>query len=416
MSPRKRSRAPKGLVWRVGRAYFDRRHSRFNGGRLAISLRTGDRDVATERHTVLTQLMDRGDWNVLEAIRRGDMHITDAQAALRNGDATKLRRMGSDSPRLGPAIERFLRLKEATRSRATVTQYRMILKNFEAVCGPDLAMETLTADEARTYLHAPKENTGGHPWAPATQELARVVLAALWAMVMAEEVEHLAYRNVQPAIRSNPWKGIDMPEIRPTRAVFLTPPEWVDLDRSMVGVPSRAMIAIAFLAGLRQGEILHLRTDVDVLLESPEPLIRVQSRNDAHSWRPKTRRGERDVPITESLVAIIEDHIRRGYAGERYLMVSPHRGDRPVTAGTSARWTQDAFELAGIKYGREGDGLTLHSGRHTYASWLAQDGVPLNVIATLLGDTTKVVEETYAHLIPDTYRSAVQCIERRMQG
>ena len=131
MGPRKRSRAPKGLVWRVGRAYFDRRHSRFKGGRLAISLRTGDQDVATERHTVLTQLMDRGDWNVLEAIRRGDMHITDAQAALRNGDATKLRRMGSDSPRLGPAIERFLRLKEATRSRATIKKYRTVLGNLE---------------------------------------------------------------------------------------------------------------------------------------------------------------------------------------------------------------------------------------------------------------------------------------------
>ena len=233
---------------------------------------------------------------------------------------------------------------------------------------------------------------------------------------MDEEADLLARRNVQPAIRSNPWKGVEMPEIRPTRAVFLTPPEWMDLDRSMVGIPSRAMIAIAFLAGLRQGEILHLRTDVDVLLESHEPLIRVQSRKDVYSWRPKTRRGERDVPITESLVTIIEDHIRRGYAGERYLIVSPHRGDQPVTAGTSARWTQDAFELAGIKYGREGDGLTLHSGRHTYASWLAQDGVPLNVIATLLGDTTKVVEETYAHLIPDTYRAAVQYIEKRIQG
>ncbi len=200
------------------------------------------------------------------------------------------------------------------------------------------------------------------------------------------------------------------------RAVFLTPAEWLDLDRSMVGTPSRAMIAIAFLAGLRQGEIRHLRTGVDVLLEGPEPLIRVQSRKDAYSWRPKTRRGERDVPITESLVTVIENHIRRGYARERYLIVSPHRGDQPVTGGTSARWTREAFELAGIKYGREGDGLTLHSGRHTYASWLAQDGVPLNVIATLLGDTTKVVEETYAHLIPDTYRAAVQAIEKRLQG
>ena len=196
MSSRRRKRAPKGLVWRSGRAYFDRRHSRFKGGRLAISLRTDDPDVATERHTVLTQLMDRGDWGVIEAIRSGDMHISDAQAAF----------------------------------------------------------------------------------------------------------------------------------------------------------------------------------------------------------------------------TVIENHIRRGYAGERYLIVSPHRGDQPVTGGTSARWTREAFGLAGIKYGREGDGLTLHSGRHTYASWLAQDGVPLNVIATLLGDTTKVVEETYAHLIPDTYRAAVQAIERRLQG
>ena len=269
MGPRKRSRAPKGLVWRAGRAYFDRRHSRFNGGRLAISLRTGDRDVATERHTVLTQLMDRGDWNVLEAIRRGDMHITDAQAALRNGDATKLRRMGSDSPRLGPAIERFLMLKEATRSRATIKKYRTVLGNLEGDLGSDFPMEELTVDEARAYLHGPKASTGGRPWAPASQGACQVVCGALWSMVMDEEADLLARRNVQPAIRSNPWKGVEMPEVRPTRAVFLTPPEWVDLDRSMVGIPSRAMIAIAFLAGLRQGEILHLRTDVDVLLERP---------------------------------------------------------------------------------------------------------------------------------------------------
>ena len=416
MSPPKRSRAPKGLIWRAGRAYFDRRHSRFKDGRLAISLRTDDPDVATERYTVLTQLMDRGDWGVLEAIRSGDMHITDAQAALRDGDATKLRRMGSDSPRLGAAVDRFMRLKEATRSRATVNQYQIILRRLEGALGSAFSMEQLTVDEARAYLHGPKPDTGGRPWAPATQSLNRVTMAALWAMVMDEEADLLARRNVQPAIRSNPWKGVDMPEIRPTRAVFLTPPEWMDLDRGMVGTPSRAMIAIAFLAGLRQGEILHLRPDVDVLLEGSDPLIRVQSRKDAHSWRPKTRRGERDVPITDSLVSIIGDHIRRGYAGERYLITSPSRGDRPISASTSVKWTREAFEDAGIKYGREGDGLTLHSGRHTYASWLAQNGVPLNVIATLLGDTTKIVEETYAHLIPDTYRAAVQYIEEMAQG
>ncbi len=107
--------------------------------------------------------------------------------------------------------------------------------------------------------------------------------------------------------------------------------------------------------------------------------------------------------------------MRLGFAGDRYLIRVRGR-DEPISRATATHWTRQAFEAAGIKYGRDGDGLTLHSGRHTYASWLAQDGVSLNVIAKLLGDMTKVVEETYAHLIPDTYRTAVDNIDRRVAG
>ena len=168
MSPRRRrKRAPKGLTWRSGRARFDRRHPRFKGGRLAIALRTDDPDVAYERHAVLVELMDRGDWGVLEAIRRGDMHITDAQVALRNGDATKLRRVGSDSPRLGPAVEGFMRMKEATRSRGTCLKYRAFFKTLLAELGEDYPMEELAVQDAREYLHAERDGKG--PWAPATQ-------------------------------------------------------------------------------------------------------------------------------------------------------------------------------------------------------------------------------------------------------
>jgi integrase len=401
-------RGPTGLVWRGERAYFDRRHRRFRGGRLAISLRTSEPDVAHERHAVLTQLMQRGDWGVLEAIRSGDMDISDAQAALRDGDNRRLRRMGTEVPTVGEAAERFLRRKEATKAPATVDQYRVRIGRYVDEVGADTPMDAVTSADALRYLQAPKPT---EPWAPSTQEAVRVCLGALWNMVMEEEAEALAQRNVQPSVKTNPWAGLDMPEVRPTRAVFLRPEEWHDLDRSMAGRPHRALVALAFLAGLRQSEIRYLRTDVDVLL-GDEPIIRVQGRKGAHPWRPKTRRGERDVPITTSLVGILEDHVARGYAGDRYLVRTPGR-DRPISDGTAMRWTREAYEEAGIRYGREGDGLTLHSGRHTYASWLAQDGVPLNVIAKLLGDTTKVVEDTYAHLIPDTYRAAVGHIERR---
>lgn len=408
---RKKPAPASGLVWRNGRAYFDRRHTRFEGGRLAISLRTTDPTVAAQRHGVLLQLMDRGDWGVLEAIRRGEMHITDAQAALRDGDSTRLKRMGAQSPTLGEALERFLARKDATRAASTVALYRSRIGTFVKSVGADTRMEEVTSAKAREYLQEPKPDK---PWAPSTQEVTRVTIGALWTMVMEEEAESLAAKGIQPAVRVNPWAKLDMPEVRKTRTVFLLPEEWRTLDRSMVGQPCRAMIALAYLAGLRQSEIRHLRTDVDVLL-GEEPLIRVQSRGGKHPWRPKTRRGERDVPIPDALVDILEDHTRRGYAGSRYMIRVPGK-DQPIAANTATRWTEEAYGAAGIQYGREGDGLTLHSGRHTYASWLAQDGVPLNVVADLLGDTMEVVRDTYAHLVPDTYRSAVQHVQRRAQS
>ena len=105
---RKRAtRAPTGLVWRDGRAYFDRRHKRFSGGRLAISLRTSDANVAFQRHGAIVQLMDRGDWSVIEAIRSGEMHISDAQAALRDGDNKRLRRLGTGTPNTGITLQRI---------------------------------------------------------------------------------------------------------------------------------------------------------------------------------------------------------------------------------------------------------------------------------------------------------------------
>lgn len=302
--------------------------------------------------------------------------------------------------------------KEATRAPKTVEQYRSRLKGFLDAFGPDLAMDAFTRAEAEAYLHAPKR--AGRPWAPKTMEAVRVCLGALWNMVMAEEAEALALRNVHPSIKTNPWATVDLPEIRPTRAVFLTLEEWRTLDESMKGTPARAMVAIAVLAGLRQAEILHLRPGIDVILDGA-PMIRVQARKGEHPWKPKTRRGERDVPLVSSLVRIIEEHIAAGFSGDRYL-IRTTRGDRPISDSTAQRWTRLAFEAAGIRYGREGDALTHHSGRHTFASWLAQDGVGLHVIAALLGDTLKTVHDTYAHLVPDTYRAAVAHVERRVGG
>lgn len=402
-----------GLTWRDGRARFDRRHRKFAGGRLAISLRTSDPMVAVQRHGVLQQLMDRGDWQVLEAIRAGDIDITEAVEALREGEPKKLRRLGKDRPKLGPAADRFLRRTEATSAPATYSQYGAVCGLAVQHFGADCAMDEIGVAEAEAYLHQPKAHTsmGGEVWAPRSQRAHATILGALWRMVIREEVEASERRGVLPVLTSNPWGHARTATVRQTRVAFLTHREYRDLDQVLVGKPHRVLVGVACLAGLRQQEIAHLRPGVDVLLDQPKPLIRVQSRLGEHPWRPKTDNSERDVPVVPHLAEIIREHQRLGFAGDRYL-VRASRSDRPLSARTAIAWTEQAFCDAGIRYGREGDGLTLHSLRHTFASWMAQDGVALNIIADLLGDTLKVVHQTYVHLVPRTYEQAVESVAR----
>jgi integrase len=55
--------------------------------------------------------------------------------------------------------------------------------------------------------------------------------------------------------------------------------------------------------------------------------------------------------------------------------------------------------------------LSVHAIRHTFASWLAIDGVPLRTIAELLGHTSVAMTFRYAHLSPAHLQEAVERIE-----
>lgn len=54
--------------------------------------------------------------------------------------------------------------------------------------------------------------------------------------------------------------------------------------------------------------------------------------------------------------------------------------------------------------------LTVHSLRHSFASWLVADGVPLRTVSELLGHTNIVQTSRYAHLAPEHLREAMDRI------
>ena len=57
------------------------------------------------------------------------------------------------------------------------------------------------------------------------------------------------------------------------------------------------------------------------------------------------------------------------------------------------------------------DRLRFHSLRHTFASWLVQDGVSLYEVQKLLGHSNIAVTEVYSHLQPEHLHDTVNKIK-----
>src|SRR5690606_22929175 len=54
--------------------------------------------------------------------------------------------------------------------------------------------------------------------------------------------------------------------------------------------------------------------------------------------------------------------------------------------------------------------------RHTAASWLVQDGVPLYDVQHLLGHESPATTQRYAHLAPDAHDKVIESWNRRLGG
>ncbi len=93
------------------------------------------------------------------------------------------------------------------------------------------------------------------------------------------------------------------------------------------------------------------------------------------------------MSLNETAVAVL-----RRQLGKHPVRVFTYKGEPYVRAYTVA-W-QKALKRAGI------ENFRWHDLRHTWASWLAQKGVPLNDIQEMGGWETPSMVRRYAHLSP----------------
>jgi integrase len=146
-----------------------------------------------------------------------------------------------------------------------------------------------------------------------------------------------------------------------------------------------ALALMAMLTGARKGELLGLRwRDVD--LEAGVAML------------GKTKNGDRRTLV---LLPQLVDTLRP-FAGDRDRYVFGSVASRyQVPASITSAWG-DALARAKIRDFR------FHDLRHCCASYLAQAGTPLNVIAEVLGHRKLDMSRRYAHLTTQTKAHAMR--------
>lgn len=209
-------------------------------------------------------------------------------------------------------------------------------------------------------------------------------------------------------IAVNPVLRLRLPKLQPQRPQFFTPDE----ARRLLAVALTEqeyygpLYALALTTGLREGELLALRwEDID----DAAGVLSVQRnvgvvRGDRPVRGPKTRAGVRRIPLIAPHRQALLLHARHWGKPEGYLWPGPT--GRPLhPESLRAQWYR-FLERHGFER------RVFHATRHSTASLLVSLGVPINVVAAILGHSSATVTlQVYSHVLPDATADAMAKLE-----
>ena len=160
----------------------------------------------------------------------------------------------------------------------------------------------------------------------------------------------------------------------------------------------RDFIELALNTGCRKGELLNLKWEN---IDFSTRLLHLE----------QTKSGEwQTVPINEDARQVLVQRMRlRDEICPDTPWVFFHMVPTVNTkAGDRVKDVKKSFNTACRRLGIEN--FHIHDLRHTFASWLVMEGVPLFEVSKLLRHASIQMTERYAHLAPDYLHDAVASI------
>jgi len=222
-------------------------------------------------------------------------------------------------------------------------------------------------------------------------------------------------------IDRNPAERADLPSLAHRKAAYLDEP---DARRLLALLQEehirwRAVITFDLLSGLRRAEFLGLRwCDVDLdnrLLHIRQTWNYVPTAG-CYVDTPKTDSSERTLSISRTAVVLLLEYKRWQDSQQEALGDAwKNFDDRVFTSDEGAplfpdsvtKWFTAFVKRTGLPK------VTVHSLRHTYASLMIADGIPLIVISKQLGHAqASTTNNIYAHVIASAEARAAAVSDR----
>ncbi len=196
----------------------------------------------------------------------------------------------------------------------------------------------------------------------------------------------------------NEWEWIDrVPHIRlyPTskiRVRWLTP----DQVRTLLSeLPEHLadLVRFSLATGLRKANVLGLEwSQVDIRRRV--------------AWiHADQAKGGRDIHVSLNATAL---QVLQRQIDKHPTYVFTYKGS-PIGQVNTKAW-RNALKRAGI------ENFRWHDLRHTWASWLAQGGVPLNVLQEMGAWQSTEMVRRYAHLAPEQFRKHAMVVDNMLYG
>lgn len=266
-------------------------------------------------------------------------------------------------------------------------------------------IEAMTTTQIQQFIDARVRSRG---LAPKTANRYREIICRLFNWTMRQGMIRMP-NQLNPASRVERYKE------QASKISYLTLSQ---IDEQLDGLRFKpqlqTMVAMLIYAGLRREELIWLTlSDIDLSrCHRGYGLIKVRAKTiDGQSWQPKTA-VNRAVPISSSLRAYLDRYTppktERPEPGDGFKgWYFPSPGGRGHRSG-GGWWDPDNFSRE-LRAAQNEAGLawTCLDYRHTFGSQLAQRGISLYKISSLMGNSPEICRRHYASVIPEAMHDEV---------